>query len=133
MSGTSADVVTSSILVVEDLEDLLELEKILIESLCGRKAVTAKNLSEVIAHGERALKCELALIDINLGVGQPSGVEVYRWLRSNGFDGPICFLTGHAADSPLVAGAARLGDVRVLTKPIAPDRMVRIIRGEHEE
>jgi DNA-binding NtrC family response regulator len=130
--GESLGVATSSILLVEDFEELLELETILIESVCGRTAVPAKNLREVIAHGESALKCEFAIIDINLGAGEPSGVDVYHWLRSKGFEGHIFFLTGHAKDSPIVAEATRLGDVKVFSKPIVPDRLIRIMRGEFD-
>jgi len=78
------------------------------------------------------LRCDLALIDINLGAGQPSGVEVYRWLRARGFGGRIFFLTGHAMNSPFVAEAVRLGDAQVLSKPIRPDRLIRLLRGEYE-
>lgn len=61
---------------------------------------------------------ELAILDINLGPGQPSGVDAYRWLLQQGFTGRIAFLTGHAHSHPLVAEALRVGDAVVHEKPM---------------
>lgn len=61
---------------------------------------------------------DLAILDINLGPGQPSGVDAYRWLLQQGFAGRIAFLTGHAKSHPLVAEALRVGDAAVHEKPM---------------
>lgn len=119
-----------SILVLDDSDDLLELVRFFVERLCERTAITARNLREIEALGVQVFSCELAILDINLGPLEPSGVDVYHWLRSKGFKAPIFFLTGHARSCPFVAEAERLGDARVLTKPLAPDDLIKIIRGE---
>jgi DNA-binding response OmpR family regulator len=62
------------------------------------------------------LSSDLAILDVNLGGGQPSGVDAYRWLREQSFSGRIVFLTGHARSFPGVAEAHALG-VKVLEKP----------------
>ena len=58
-----------------------------------------------------------AILDINLGRAEPTGLDAYRWLRSHGFAGRIIFLTGHARSHPLVQEAHLIGDATVLEKP----------------
>lgn len=121
-----------TILVLEDCEDLLALEKFMIEKLCERRAVLARNLDEVKALGQESLGCEMALLDINLGPNEPNGVAAYQWLRANGFERPIYFLSGHASSLSAVAGVERSGDAKILQKPVDPHLLMRIIRGDHE-
>jgi FixJ family two-component response regulator len=118
-----------TILVLDDSEDLLQLTSLVVEHMCGCKAVTAKSMGDVQRLGDTALACHLAILDINLGPGEPSGVDVYRWLRDRGFRHPIYFLTGHAATFPLVAEAERLGDAKVLNKPMPAAELVRLVKG----
>ena len=58
-----------------------------------------------------------AILDINLGPAEPTGLDAYQWLRSHGFAGRIIFLTGHARSHPLVQEAYLTGDAIVLEKP----------------
>ena len=82
--------------------------------------------------GERlrvgALGCGLALLDINLGAGVPSGLDAYRWLKDNGFPGRTVFLTGHARSHPLVREARELTHVQVLSKPIESAVLLALVR-----
>jgi hypothetical protein len=71
-------------------------------------------MKQLCANG---LSWDLAILDVNLGGGQPSGVEAYRWLMGQSFAGRIVFLTGHARSFPDVAEAHALG-VKVLEKPV---------------
>jgi DNA-binding NtrC family response regulator len=115
------------VLFVDDDQDLLDaIEEIL--ELSGLAAcVTARSLAEVESKREEALRCSLAFVDINLGTGTPTGIDVFRWLESKGFMGNIFFLTGHAADEPLVVQASSLGKRRVLSKPITLGELERLI------
>lgn len=118
-----------SVLVLDDSEDLLNLTKILVEDCCGHKAVTVRSFAEIKSRKGEVLSCDLAILDINLGPDQPNGVDVYRWLRQNGFNKPIHFLSGHARAFPIVAEAERVGDATVLSKPIPANDLIRIIEG----
>lgn len=120
---------SKSALLLDDSEDLLVLEKLYIERLCGYNAITAKSFQDVQALGQQVFACDLAILDINLGLNEPNGVDVYRWLRSRGFTSPIFFLTGHARNNPLVTEAEALGDAKVLSKPLSAEELVRIVRG----
>src|SRR5688572_10733834 len=108
-----------TVLIVDDDEDLREVlsQLLLVEGV--RCCVAAASLAEVQANGERALAAALAILDVNLGDEQPSGVEVCRWLRDNGFAAPIVFLTGHGATEPRVVEASKVPRTRVLEKPIS--------------
>ena len=117
------------VLLVEDNEDLRDSVADLLR-LWDARPVALRSLAEVEAHAAEALACDLAILDINLGPGVPSGIGVYRWLRERRFGGRIVFLTGHARSHPLVAEALRLDDVRVFDKPIEAQILRRLVAGE---
>jgi CheY-like chemotaxis protein len=116
------------ILIVEDDADLALL---LSELLAGSGAETcvAHSLDEVQAQEHEALACDLAILDVNLGAYEPTGVDVSRWLRDQGFEGPVVFLTGHARSHPMVAEAASVPGSRVLAKPIAAEDLSLLAEG----
>ena len=84
---------------------------------------------ELVALGEEALGCRVAILDINLGPNRPSGIDAYAWLRHKGYTGRIVFLTGHASNHPLVVEAKRIGDAEIFSKPIDADRIRSIVEG----
>ena len=114
-----------SVLLLDDDDDLREAIADLL-GLFGARCVAMPSLRALVDAQAAALGCTLAILDVNLGDGQPSGVEAYEWLRGQGFAGRIVFLTGHAASHPAVARAARLG-VRVLAKPIESSELRALV------
>ena len=120
----------AKVLLLEDDADQLEVLAILLSLECGRESVLARSYDELTHLGDATLACELALLDVNLGPEQPSGLDAYRWLRERGFTGRICFLTGHARHHPLVVAAMRMGDVRVVEKPIETADLRRLVEGD---
>ena len=117
------------VLFVEDNDDLRDVFIELTEFTLHRQCVGARSYDELVALGSRALDCDIAIVDINLGPNRPSGLDAYRWLRGHGHRGRIVFLTGHAATHPLVVEAQRIGDAEVVAKPIEPERLRSIIEG----
>ncbi len=115
------------VFVLDDSEDLLALMKIYSLKLCGCVTLTARSFRETESLGEELFQCQLAILDINLGPEQPSGLDVYRWMRAKGFTRPIYFLTGHARSCPQVAEAELIGGVKILNKPISPLELSRIV------
>lgn len=107
------------VLFVDDDEDLREVMQEILARLGVRRIVAAGSLSEVQLRRDDALQCQLAILDINLGTNQPSGVNVYEWLAREGFAGRIIFLTGHASNDPRVREAASLNDAYVASKPLS--------------
>ncbi len=115
---------TQPILILEDDEDVREMLTLSYETV-GEHCVTAGSLRELEQRGDEALGCRLAILDINLGSGQPSGIDAYAWLCEHHFGGRIAFLTGHARSHPLVAEALQLGAC-VYEKPISVDDLVAL-------
>ena len=118
------------VLFVEDDDDLRETCVELITVVLERQCVGVGSYKEVVALGsELLLDCDAAILDINLGPSQPSGIDVYEWLRRTGYTGRIVFLTGHASTHPLVIEAARIGDAEIFSKPIDPEQVQLIVEG----
>jgi ActR/RegA family two-component response regulator len=115
------------ILLLDDDDDLLDSLSELIDVVCSRECMRARSMVELVAARESALASSLAILDVNLGPGKPSGLDAYRWLRSQGYRGRIVFLTGHARSHPLVEEAYRLDDARVLSKPLDADELVELV------
>lgn len=105
------------ILMVDDERDLCMLAKALLESTGKCRVDCASTLSEVHAKEPELPDYDAAVLDITLGAGEPTGLEVRRWLLAHGFRGRIVFLTGHPRTDPLVAEAAALPDIQLLQKP----------------
>jgi DNA-binding response OmpR family regulator len=116
-----------SILLLDDDRDLRTMLCDLFNCY-GARCTAAGSLDEMKTLAvDRRLAFDVAIIDVNLGAGQPSGVDAYRWLRDQSFSGEILFLTGHARSFPGVAEAHALG-VRVLQKPLAIDELLDLLR-----
>jgi DNA-binding NtrC family response regulator len=123
---------TGFVLYVEDDDDLRELVVELVTVVLERRCVGVGSYEELVALGEEALGCSVAILDINLGPNRRSGLDAYAWLRDEGYTGRIVFLTGHASTHPLVVEAKQIGDAEVFSKPIDPDRLRSIVEGEDQ-
>jgi DNA-binding response OmpR family regulator len=114
------------VLVVDDDADLREMLDVVF-SRAGVRTVSAASLAGVRALGDELSKVEVAIIDVNLGLNQPSGVEVATWLRAQGYHPRVVFITGHAPNHPLVIAAAGEGGT-VLEKPFPTRRLLELVR-----
>ena len=118
------------VLFLEDNDDLRDAFVDVVTDGLKRRCVGIRSYGELLELGEDALRCAIAVLDINLGPGRPSGVTAYQWLRKNGYAGQIVFLTGHASTHPLVVEAQRIGDAQVYAKPIDAGLLRTLIEGE---
>ena len=116
-----------TVLFVDDDEDLREVMQEILARLGVRRIVAAGSLSDVKIRRDEVLDCQLAILDINLGTNQPSGVNVYEWLEREGFAGRIIFLTGHASNDPRVREAASLNNAYVASKPLSVAELGNLI------
>lgn len=101
------------------LDDDADLRDALTDILTfyGASCLALPSVAAMVEAAPEVLACDVAILDVNLGDGQPTGVEAYQWLRRHEFAGRILFLTGHAPSHPEVARTAALG-VGVMTKPV---------------
>lgn len=115
----------AGVLILEDDTDCRELLCEIL-SASAHWCVEAGTVAELERQGPRALECDLAMLDINLGPNQPTGVDAYRWLLQHGFHGKVVFLTGHGDSDPAVSEAATIANARVLTKPVDSRQLVQL-------
>jgi FixJ family two-component response regulator len=118
--------VSRSVLVLDDDDDLREALTGMVEFL-GHQCVGAASLDELRAQSDAVQDCGVAIVDINLGADQPSGIDAYDWLKQQRFAGSVVFLTGHARSHPLVQQACQRGDVKLLEKPIGAAELRAIL------
>jgi DNA-binding response OmpR family regulator len=116
------------ILICDDDEDIAE---VLADFLGddGFDCVVTHSLVDIVARRDEALACSMAILDVNLGPGRPSGVDVFRWLQHEGFGGSVVFLTGHAGTSSMLDGARKLG-VPILAKPVSAETLLAVAHAE---
>src|SRR3954454_21482252 len=122
----------SDVLFLDDDEDLRVTFTDLVRTVFARECHGCGSQNDLIALGERALHCGVAILDINLGPQVPSGVDCYGWLRKHGFHRRIVHLTGRAAPHPLVAGARRLGKGEVAGKPVSLEALTSLLEDNLE-
>ncbi len=107
-----------AVLLLDDDDDLRESLAELVLTLGAPRCLALAGVAELVARRDDAVGCALAVLDLNLGPSQPSGLDAYAWLRRERFTGAIVFLTGHARGHPLVTRAEALRDARLYRKPI---------------
>ena len=117
------------VLLVDDDEDMRAAMDEALRRLGVRHLVEAGSLRDVEDQREDALGCQLAVVDINLGYGEPTGINVFEWLESQGFTGRIVFLTGHGSQDPRVKHAASLAGSQIASKPITTAKLRDMIEG----
>lgn len=120
------------VLLLDDDDDLLASMSDLIRLAFSRDVLKVHSFDELREHGDEALACDLAILDINLGPGEPSGLDALGWLRDRGFAAPVVFLTGHARTHPLVAQAQESGEAEVLEKPITSRNLGEVLEAPAE-
>lgn len=112
------------VLLVDDDEDLVEMFGLLF-TRHGIAYRGVHTLAEVMDLGQDLAAVTTAILDVNLGLNQPSGVDVADWLRER-YTMRIVFITGHAPDHPLVRAAS---GGEVLEKPVPTKLLLEIARG----
>lgn len=115
------------VLLLDDDPDLRFAVCEVVELMASRPCLAVASFDEMVAAEKDVLECSVALLDVNLGAGQPTGIDAYRWLVSHAFSGRLYFFTGHARLHPLLAEIEKLGAVQVLPKPLDVDRLMEVI------
>lgn len=118
--------------IVDDSFDLCDAFAQVLAVLGVESVVCATSLQELEQQATPALAADLAILDINLGPEQPTGLDVRRWLEAHGFAGKAVFLTGHARSHPLVLEALDETAGTVLQKPIDIDDVAKLLEEPDE-
>jgi FixJ family two-component response regulator len=114
------------VFILDDDKDVCEALGQLFELFANCRCVISNSMAEMLEHGDEALQCDCALLDIKLGAG-PTGLDAYRWLKEHGFKGKLVFLTGHAASNPSVQEARNEGAL-IVEKPPSVDVLLELVK-----
>lgn len=117
----------SKVAFLDDNNELRNLLVNLIETAIHVKCLGLGNFEEFIQHQNEVLKTQVAILDIELGANQPSGVDAYNTLTANGYKGKVFFLTGHGKAHPLVQKAALSGAV-IWEKPMRASSIISTLK-----
>lgn len=115
------------VVVLDDDEDLRDALGGLVGVYTRTPPLCLRSYAAFVEARSEVLACPLAILDINLGAGQPSGVDAFRWLTSERFSGRVLFLTGHGQHHPQVREASALPAVTVWRKPIEASDLKRLL------
>jgi DNA-binding NtrC family response regulator len=115
------------VLVVDDDRNLRVSLTQFLETNEAVRVSAVSSLSEVQALGQAAMEFDLAILDINLGLESPSGLDVFHWLRSHHFRGRVVFFTGYAKTHPLVAQAMTFPGIVICEKPMDVGQLLDLI------
>src|SRR4051812_36844302 len=94
------------VLLLDDDEDMRSSLADVFTLLGVELCVCIGSLAELEARQAEALSCQIGILDVNLGPGQPSGIDAFGWFQRHGFAGRLVFLTGHAGSHPLIVQAS---------------------------
>jgi DNA-binding NtrC family response regulator len=117
------------VLVLDDDHDFCELLQMRLERAVDLDCIIVHAVAELVAHESEALACELAILDVNLGPGAPTGIDAFSWLRTHDFGGAVVFLTGHARGHPLLSQLTEGAGIEVLTKPVEAETLISLLSG----
>jgi DNA-binding NtrC family response regulator len=118
------------VLILDDDEDLRDVLGTTVEEVFGWSWLGVSSVGAMIDLGTRALTSDLAILDINLGLDQPSGLDAFAWLVEHHYRGRVIFLTGHAATHPLVDKAQRQQLASIYQKPLSIGELGRLLSTE---
>ncbi len=124
--GTPLSMTTAKVLVVDDEQDLCEILRFNLESE-GFEVQTCEGAEEALAlmSGETHWHPDLILLDVMMG--EMSGFEMARRLRSAGNDTPIIFLTARDGHDDQLTGFNCGGD-DYITKPFSFDTVLARVK-----
>jgi DNA-binding NtrC family response regulator len=118
------------VLFVDDSSDLCQIMEAMCQSLRGVECICVPSMSAVLERAVQVLRTDLAILDVNLGPGESSGTEIYRWLKEQNYRGKIVFLSGHTMTDPQVAEATRIPDADFFQKPLGFTQIEALILGK---
>jgi DNA-binding NtrC family response regulator len=119
----------NGVLLIDDDPDLrASLEQALEDFEIG-PVLSFGQLKEAQAHTAEALQCACAVLDVNLGPRQPTGIDAASWLRDQGFTGRIVFLTGHAGSYPTLKNMTKQPRTLLLEKPATFEQLLQAVTG----
>lgn len=127
MAERDAPPMPPALAFLDDDPDVRDALRDLAQEALGVECLTFGSLEELGQQRERVLASRVALLDVNLGPGQPSGLDAYVWLKAQGYTGRVVFLTGFSERHPIISSIRRMGDAYVLMKPVSSSQLATLL------
>lgn len=116
------------VLLLDDDIDLCEIMVEIIVELGAASCLAVHSLNELRDLTEDHNSFDLVLIDMNLGINSPTGVEAYTWLLEHGYNGRIVFLSGHEKNHPDIQMVLGNPGITVIQKPADANQIETLLR-----
>jgi FixJ family two-component response regulator len=98
-----------------------------LEARLNVKCISFGSLNDLLNSSSQVLATKTAILDIDLGPRQPTGLDAYHWLKEHHYQGDVHFLTGHGHQHPLVRFAEKEG-CRIWQKPLVSKDLIAALR-----
>ncbi len=96
-------------------------------NLLGAEGIEARGFAAGAVFVKEARPDGAACLVCDMKMPELDGLDIAHILSTQGSDLPIIFMTGHGS-IPLTVQAMKAGAVEFLTKPVAPDDLLRAVR-----
>jgi DNA-binding NtrC family response regulator len=116
------------VLLLDDDVDLCEVMVEMTLELGASACMAVNSLAELKKLSKIKNRFDLIFIDMSLGFGEPSGIEVYEWLRHIGYTGEVAFFSGHDRTHPMIQMAMEYPNVSLLEKPPSSSELEALLR-----
>jgi FixJ family two-component response regulator len=120
----------TNVIVLDDDQDIRVMLCEIFRLLGAKSCSEFGSVEELKEQPDVSVGSDLAILDVNLGAGVPSGTDACQWLLEHGYRGKIVFLTGHAKTHPMVKKAAQTG-AQVLEKPTSVGVLADLLSRGH--
>jgi len=105
------------VLLLDDDPDMCALMRETFQGFKIQDITICNSYQEVVDLDQKILDYDVVFLDVNLGLGQKNGVDVFNWMKKQGYQNRVIFFTGHARSYPLLVDALNQPQVGLLEKP----------------
>lgn len=123
------DVIMNSmkVLLLDDDLDMCLLMQDTIHGFGVKDVTVCNTYDQVVALDKTILDYNVVFLDVNLGIGLKTGVDVFNWMTQMGYHNRVVFFTGHARSYPLLVNALTQPQVSLLEKPASIKAIKKVL------
>jgi len=115
------------ILILDDDKDLCWVLEMLFQDGSGNECTCVHSIQELKALGAD-LKFDLALLDVNLGDPEFTGLDAHAWLMKNEYKGKTVFFSGHATSDSSMQMVLKIPNTFFLEKPASAEKILALLK-----
>lgn len=117
------------VLLLDDDPDMCALMRETFEDFKIQDTTICNSYQDVVDLGQKILDFHVVFLDVNLGLGQKNGVDVFNWITKLGYKNRVIFFTGHARSYPVLVDALNQRHVGLLEKPTTVSMIKKALYG----